>query len=473
MLKRQARFFQLTLLAVDNVVTAAAFALAILVRWWLDHLFHRPFHAAIPEYAGLLLLILPLWSSLFVWAGLYASRRKSDFEAEFKDIVKAVFMGTALVTAIVYLLRIDSISRVVLLYFAAASIAAISLERYFIRSFLRTIRRRGNNCRFVLIAGTGSRAREFADMLCAHTEWGLRVRGYVNLGPPPRETEIAGTPVVGTLNDLPRVLDTMVVDEVVFFVPPGCWDDVQNAIAACEEVGVQATVSLDQLEPPSGEMSLTTVEGHPFLYYGAAPARQVELLAKRMFDVVGAGLLLGLLAPVFATIAVVQLITSGRPILFVQERVGTNGRVFRMFKFRSMVRDAEARARALRHNNEMSGPVFKIRNDPRITPFGKLLRRTSLDELPQLFNVLKGEMSLVGPRPPLPSEVAQYKRWQRRRLSMRPGITGLWQVSGRNHVDFDQWMALDMQYLDKWSLWLDLRILLRTSQAVLRSKGAF
>jgi exopolysaccharide biosynthesis polyprenyl glycosylphosphotransferase len=208
------------------------------------------------------------------------------------------------------------------------------------------------------------------------------------------------------------------------------------------------------------------------LAFTRTPSDALALAGKRVFDVVGSALALALFAPVVVAATVAIKLGSPGTVFFRQLRVGLNGRPFQMLKFRSMYQDAEERLEALRARNEMSGPVFKMKNDPRVTPIGRFLRRTSLDELPQFWNVLKGEMSLVGPRPPIPAEVRQYKRWQRRRLSVRPGITCLWQISGRNNVDFDRWMELDLEYIDRWSLWTDLTICLKTIPAVLSARGA-
>jgi len=218
-------------------------------------------------------------------------------------------------------------------------------------------------------------------------------------------------------------------------------------------------------------MRVADMDGVPMLAFTRTPSDALALGVKRAFDVVISAAVLVVLSPLFAAIALAIRIDSPGPIFFKQRRIGQSGRVFEVLKFRSMFRDAEGRLEALRAHNEMSGPVFKMANDPRVTKVGRLLRRTSLDEFPQFWNVLKGEMSIVGPRPPIPSEVRQYKRWQRRRLSMKPGITCIWQISGRNDIDFERWMELDLQYIDEWSLWGDIEIFFKTIPAVLSSRG--
>ena len=247
-----------------------------------------------------------------------------------------------------------------------------------------------------------------------------------------------------------------------------------NALHACDERGVDVLLPLPPSIPQRSRVELNTIDGFdtPLLGLRRTPTSEVGLALKRVMDILVSSVMLIGAAPVMlATAAAIKLTSSG-PIFFQQERSGRNGRRFTMFKFRSMVVDAEKRKKELAHLNEMSGPVFKITRDPRVTRIGQLIRKTSVDELPQLFNILRGDMSLVGPRPPLPSEVDQYQPWQRRRLSVKPGLTGLWQVSGRNNVDFEEWMAMDLRYIDDWSLWLDMKIILRTVPAVLFRAGA-
>jgi len=220
------------------------------------------------------------------------------------------------------------------------------------------------------------------------------------------------------------------------------------------------------------KVDLEDLDGVPLLTFSTSPNSQLQLMAKRATDVTLSALLLFLGMPVVLVIALLVKITSGGSILFRQTRCGLNGRFFTLYKFRTMIEDAEARRRDLWHLNEMNGPVFKVRNDPRVTAFGRFLRKFSLDELPQLWNVLRGDMSLVGPRPPIPEEVAQYQRWQRRRLAMKPGLTCLWQISGRNELDFNRWIELDLEYIDSWSPSLDWKILWKTIPVVLSGRGA-
>jgi exopolysaccharide biosynthesis polyprenyl glycosylphosphotransferase len=243
-------------------------------------------------------------------------------------------------------------------------------------------------------------------------------------------------------------------------------------VLALQEQGIGVRYALALLPHAKARVQLEEMDGVPLVALSTGPTNPLSLALKRAVDVALAALLLAIALPVVAVVALLIKVSEGGSVFFLQRRCGLHGRLFTLYKFRTMVADAEARRREIEHLNEMDGPVFKARSDPRVTRVGRLLRKFSLDELPQLWNVLRGDMSLVGPRPPIPEEVASYQRWQRRRLAMKPGITGLWQVSGRNELDFESWMELDLHYIDHWSPWLDLKILARTIPVVLSGRGA-
>uniref|UniRef100_UPI00145CE02C sugar transferase n=1 Tax=Candidatus Roseilinea sp. NK_OTU-006 TaxID=2704250 RepID=UPI00145CE02C len=307
-----------------------------------------------------------------------------------------------------------------------------------------------------------------------HPFWGFRIDGIIDDSG--REAlQVLGIPVVGRLSDLLPRLEKHPVDEVVFVPSAVSLTDLTPLLESCEEMGVRTRLSLNFFRHTIARPVLDDFEGFPVVTYSPTREMSFALLFKYVFDRVAAAAALVLLSPVFLLAALAVKLTSqswSDPIFYSQIRCGLNGRPFRLWKFRSMVVDADKMLDKLRAHNEMQGPVFKMKSDPRITPVGRFLRKTSIDELPQLWNVLRGDMSLVGPRPPIPAEVEKYDRWQRRRLSMRPGITCLWQVSGRNQIGFDEWMRLDLEYIDNWSLWLDFKILLRTIYVVATGYGA-
>lgn len=280
-------------------------------------------------------------------------------------------------------------------------------------------------------------------------------------------------PVIGELDDLSDVLREVPIDEVHITLPmKSCYAEIDEMMRICEEAGVAVSLSLDLFDREIARPAVKRQGRASRLHYSCVSRARCQLALKRLVDILGSLAALTVLGLPMLAIAAAIKATSRGPVLFRQRRSGLNHRPFEMLKFRTMVADAEARKGDLRHLNEMSGPAFKIKDDPRITSVGRFLRKYSLDELPQFINVLRGEMSLVGPRPPIVVEVEDYEWWQRRRMSTKPGLTCFWQVSGRNEIDFEEWMRLDLKYIDSWSLWLDLKLILKTIPAVLRGSGA-
>lgn len=323
----------------------------------------------------------------------------------------------------------------------------------------------------VLMLGTDYRALEAVRVFLAHPEWHIRVVGYLS----ENETEvggvIAGYKVLGQVDDIAEVLKKQVVDTVFFAGAAIDTAKLRHIAMLCEIVGVDFVLDL-QLIREKNDLFFEKYDLLSLLVFKSAYHSPEKLFVKRAMDIVGSLLAIALLLPVWLIVPWLIRRDSPGPVFFSQVRVGKNGRLFRLLKFRSMVKDAEGLQQSIMHLNEMDGPVFKVGNDPRITRLGGFLRKTSLDEVPQFFNVLMGDMSLVGPRPPLPAEVSHYGDAQRKRLSIKPGITCLWQISGRNELKFDEWMRLDLQYIDNWSLLLDVKILFMTVFAILSRKGA-
>ena len=327
--------------------------------------------------------------------------------------------------------------------------------------------------RYVLIVGSGGRALRLYRDLSGRSATDYRVLGFVDsVGPRPLTSEIQHR-MLGDLAQLEEILVGNVVDEVLITLPvKSCYTQIQTAIAVCERVGVESKYLSEIFQPSLARAGYEQIEGIAMTSLKLVQD-DTRFIIKRAIDIAGAWLGLIILAPLMLLIALLIKLTSPGPVIFSQERYGRNKRRFKMHKFRTMVPDAEALQKDLEHRNEVSGPVFKIKDDPRITPLGRLLRRTSIDELPQLFNVLKGEMSLVGPRPLPLRDVMRFEEGRlMRRFCVAPGLTGLWQVNGRSHASFDQWVTHDLMYIDTWSLTLDLKILLRTVPAVLKGVGA-
>ncbi|MGH9789022.1 MAG: exopolysaccharide biosynthesis polyprenyl glycosylphosphotransferase, partial [Candidatus Acidiferrales bacterium] len=322
----------------------------------------------------------------------------------------------------------------------------------------------------ILMVGTGARAQELAGLIRESRPAGLRLVGWVETSAA-GVRELEGAPV-HALEEVPRLLREQVIDEVLFAVGREELERLEDLFLRCEEEGVRTRVALEMFPHQASQVFVEHLGAVPLLTFSTTPEDELRLFAKRLLDAAGAALLLVLLSPLLLALAALVKLTSRGPVFYRQERCGLGGRRFALAKFRSMVADAEQRQAELAALNEADGPVFKMRLDPRVTGAGRWMRRLSLDELPQLWNILKGDMSFVGPRPPLPAEVEKYERWQRRRLRMRPGLTCLWALEGRSDLSFARWMELDMAYIDNWSLWLDLKIFLKTIPRVLLGRGA-
>lgn len=418
--------------------------------------------------------LLLCWHIVFSSFHLYASHRLSRRRDELLDVFKASSLGTLLILVVAVAFRIHMVTGTFILVFWASNSLATILSRVALRAVLERIRIRGRNLRNMLIVGTNRRAVEFAKKIDATPGLGYRIVGFADqdwLGLP--EFRQTGYSLACDLGALPVFMRSSVIDEVVLALPVRSLHTHASEIAAlCQEQGIVMRL-FDVFDLKSAQSRVEQLENHPFITHHTGGLDGWPGVIKRGIDILISLAALAVLAPVLLITAILIKLTSTGPVLFVQKRLGFNKRRFDVYKFRTMAVDAEKRMKEVEHLNEVSGPVFKIKNDPRVTPVGGFLRKTSIDELPQLLNVLKGDMSLVGPRPlPVRDYEGFNKDWQRRRFSVRPGITCLWQINGRSSIPFEQWMELDLQYIDKWSLWLDLEILLRTIPAVLKGSGA-
>jgi exopolysaccharide biosynthesis polyprenyl glycosylphosphotransferase len=412
---------------------------------------------------------------VFSMCGLYQSKRMSTKGAEAAEVLRAMTVSTACVWCEAKLFFILIITPYFLVAFWAIGSAVVIATRMLLRYVLHGLRKRGRNLRHVLVLGTNARAIDFGRRVEAMPERGYRLLGFVDDDWPGMEGfKTTGFRLACSYEGLPEFLRHKVVDEVAIFLPLRSFYERAAQIAKLVgHHGVLLRFDTDLFDLKIARPRTAVMDEASQIIANGNGIDGWQLLLKRVLDVVGSLVLLILFAPLFLVVAVLIKLTSPGPVLFAQQRVGLNKRHFTMFKFRTMVPRAEADQENLLHLNEMTGPVFKIKNDPRITPLGRVLRRTSIDELPQLFNVLKGDMSLVGPRA-IPVRDYQFfsEDWHRRRFSVPPGITCLWQVYGRNTIPFEQWMTLDMEYIDRWSLWLDIKILALTIPAVLRGSGA-
>jgi len=410
------------------------------------------------------------WPITLEHLNLYVSRRGQEIWSIVSDLLIAGATSIVLLGATAFLLRVP-VSPVFPLLCGLAQLAALGCQRLALLGALRWLRRRGRNYRNILVIGSGPRARYVEESIEAHPEWGQRVIGFLDEGDVPVDDRIA-VEKVHKLVELPNLLRDTVIDDVIVACPRSMLSSIGQAVDACGKAGVPIMVLSDLFGdylPPPRVTRFDTLAALSFAPVHHTPGK---LAVKRAIDLIGASIGLLLSAPVILVVAIAIRWDSPGPVFFGQTRCGLNGRRFRCWKLRTMCIDAEEQQQKLAHLNEMMGPVFKITDDPRVTAVGRVLRRYSLDELPQLWNVFTGEMSIVGPRPPVPGEVAQYGETDRRRISMRPGLTCLWQINGRNSINFPEWVKLDLEYIDSWSLRKDFKIMLKTIPAVFRGTGA-
>jgi len=471
MLRQRLTIFKRLHLILDLVLTAASFHLAILLR----QNFYSWFNLGSLDERGLyklVFLILPIWAFfLFLKKECYEYRGK-PFNEIFKNTGTVVLKSFGVLLLVLLVTESLDQSRGVLLLFVFFNFLSLLSIRKVISASLNHLRKCGYNLQNILIIGTGSLARDFVHGVENHPEYGYKILGFLDWDQNLKGSLVKGFPVIGTLNDLPDLLKNNQVDYVVYGVSKRFLNLVEDSLLVCEEMGVPTCLLADFFPLRFSKKRMGEFQSKPAILFFSTPDDKATLYLKGVGDRVAALLGIVLISPLLLGIAFLIKLTSKGPILFKQKRCGLNGRKFTMLKFRTMVENAEELKASLQEKNEMDGPVFKIEDDPRLTKVGKILRKSSLDELPQLFNVLWGDMSLVGPRPPLPKEVSQYDLWQRRKLSMKPGLTCLWQVNGRNNINFEKWMKMDLEYIDNWSLWLDTKILFKTIPAVILGIGA-
>ncbi|HUI76965.1 MAG TPA: sugar transferase [Bryobacteraceae bacterium] len=454
----------------DVIVAALAFEGAYQTRVLL-HLEHD-FFLTVERKALVLGFSLVAWVAIGLWLEVYEKLDSGHPRVILRDSAKQCAWGALSLVVFEYLLRLE-LSRFFLALFAAYAWIALLIFRLTAGRVIGVIRREFAAPHYVMVVGTSERARTLAAALERSTEYGIRLHGFLSERGVPTENQIQLRRAyhVHSIAELPVLLRQHVIDEIVFAVGSESLADLEEYFLLCDEEGVRTRVAVDFFPHVNSTVSLERFGATPLLTFSAAPYDEIRLLAKRTVDIVLAAAGLLVLSPFMLLTALAIKLTSAGPVVFQQERCGLNGRRFRFYKFRSMCQNAEALKASVAHLSTRQ-TAFKIPRDPRLTPLGRFLRKFSIDEWPQLWNVLRGDMSLVGPRPAVPTEVEQYQRWQRRRLRMRPGLTCLWAVSGRDSVDFDTWMKLDMHYIDNWSLALDWKILLRTIPRVLTGRGA-
>jgi exopolysaccharide biosynthesis polyprenyl glycosylphosphotransferase len=425
------------------------------------------------SHVALLPLVMAIWFFFLSWFGAYRSPRESSRLDYAWAVLRAVGAGLAVLLTLLFLLKIQYVSRAIVAMFAVIDVVALIAIRMLVTWYFRKSLRNGDSHLKVLIIGTGSRAARLSRTLRKNSVWGIHIVGHLDLDETLVGTLVGNSEVLGVVDDISAILKAHVIDEVILAIPRAMISDVEKIVFACEEEGVRVRVMADVFEVHVAQMELVDFGGIPLLTLHPIVQKEWMVLAKRIMDLVISVLFLPVVLPVTAVIAVAIKLDTKGTVFFVQQRVGLNKRRFPMFKFRTMIDGSDRMQKEIEQLNEAEGPIFKIAHDPRITRVGGFLRRTSLDELPQIFNVIRGEMSLVGPRPMSLRDVDLFdKGIQRKRFSVKPGITCLWQVSGRSLLPFSKWLELDLYYIKHWSLGLDFKILLKTIPAVVRGTGA-
>jgi exopolysaccharide biosynthesis polyprenyl glycosylphosphotransferase len=461
--------------ASDAVLFLAAFMLAYLVRyelqWWreVEPAFQVPLRVYVPSGVVLAAILL-----LVYWLdGAYHPPRGRGLFDELTIVLRGTITGIATMIFGVFLVTPSYYSRLIFGYTGIIILVLVGLSRAIEHAIITRRRRRGHGVRGVLVVGAGEVGRAIMRTVVARPDLGYKIIGFVDDDPHKAQTDIGRYPALGTTDRLPELLHGQGIEEVIITLPWLSYRNILTIMGQCERFNVPARIVPDLLQMGWSKVKVDDLGGIPLLGVQEPTLRDWQIVVRRGMNVLVAALALLIASPLIALIALAIKLNSPGPVIFKQIRVGRGGREFTVWKFRSMYMDAEARVHELRAHNEASGPLFKMRNDPRRTAVGRLLRHTSLDEIPQFWNVLRGDMSVVGPRPGLPSEVAEYQSWHRRRLEVSPGITGLWQVSGRSDLTFDEMVLLDIYYIENWSPFLDLRIMFMTIPSILFGSGAY
>ncbi|MGA2363670.1 MAG: sugar transferase [Candidatus Aminicenantales bacterium] len=484
MLKEREAITRAFLVFIDILVVSLAYLVAFILRkkvglelassgWPVLSHATADYSLTFSRYIGFLAVAAPLGCWMLYFNGMYRSIRTLSYLSIVSIVCKSVFMTSLGFGAFLFLIKTTFVSRFFFVLFAVTSLVLIMVEKTIAYMAMHYVRRRGRSFRRLLIVGTGPRAAAFIRRIKAHPEWGFHILGAIDDEPGRGIKKVDGVDIIGVLDDIPKILHSDAVDEIVFVIPRSRLSHVEGALHDCETEGVVTTITVDLFDMQIAKSAVSEIDGIPLLSFHTIKINEWELLVKRFIDIVISGLIMALMGPFLALLALLIKLSSPGPVFFKQQRLGYHGRKFTLYKFRTMRQGAQDALPKVNDVAEMDTPEFREKKTKWITPLGRVMRKFSLDELPQFFNVLIGHMSLIGPRPTVPDEVEQYKAWQRRRFSMKPGITCLWQVNGRNNIGFEDWMKLDLEYLDNWSLWLDMKIMIKTVPVVLFGIGAY
>lgn len=469
MLKEKEQLVNNIIGVIEVVVTYITFFLAVNIRKGEVEITY--------DYAVILAFLGPIWFMLLKFYNVSRVYRVNPYSYILIAYIILVSIGMGLLFLIIFVFDLESVSRAVILLFSAINLVTLYILKIDIYYIFKRYRRRGINTVNALVVGNED-LDSLVQKIEKNTFWGYRIVALVTDNEKVIQEYGSVYTIHPTTIDIAKFIEENTVDELLYNDTTFDRKQLLSIIYSCLEIGVVFRMSSQFLNIAQAKSSIQYLEEMPFFTFQNTPNSYIYLSIKAIFDFIFSLLVLILLLPLFVVIGLAIKIDSKGPIIFKQTRVGLRGRKFQLYKFRSMIPDAEQilvksqnGENAADVKNEQEGPVFKMKNDPRVTRVGRILRATSLDELPQFFNVLKGDMSVVGPRPPIPSEVEKYERWQLRRLSMKPGITCIWQVSGRNNIPFERWMKLDLQYIDSWSLRLDFMIIMKTIKTMIKRDG--
>lgn len=464
------RIINLTLGLFDILAITIAYQAAYIIFYFF---YPGPFFFSDPRLLKIYLFVMPFWLLILYLVQVTEIPRTKRYTVLFFEYLQSTILIIVLLMVAYFVFKLYETSRLFLLTFSILGFIFLFLVRVFEYEVFKTYRAKGyNQLNVVLIADDSSLS--FVESMIMNREWGYNIMAIITSGQLIREKYEKEIIVISeeyrkVLYDL---MEVDVLDEVLYLKAKVVPSEVREIVRSCEELGVVFSVRYEEIDNKLSNAIKTQIGDQKFLTFINIPHSASALAIKKIMDISLSLFAVIVLAPVFLLIAIAIKITSPGPVIFKQPRVGVRGRLFNLYKFRTMVVNAEELKKELEEKNEADGPAFKLRHDPRVTRIGGFLRKTGLDELPQLFNILKGEMSLIGPRPPLPSETKQYKRWQLRRLSIKPGLSCFWQIKpDRNSIKFEQWMEMDLAYIDNWSLRLDLLILIKTVKTVFKRTG--